>query len=453
MTAPRLTRSCFSVAMLFHTGMLSVAQQPSGLQLPTALSQKLFRPPKLRLTEKEQVAPTRYQIELTLDPKKDTFSGAIIITLSVNSPVQLLSLNAHNITVQDESITAGGKSFLAEPVFGNDDFLGFGLDDPLPAGSAEIRIRYTGRVRQGETSGIFRAQDQNNDYILTQFESTNARDAFPCFDEPSYKVPWQLTLHIPKDDKAVSNTPVGVQKTDGGTSTYIFKETKPLPSYLIAFGVGPFEFVDAGQAGANHAPVRIVTAKGRAGEARYAAEVTASILTRLEEYFSIPFPYEKSDQVAVPVTGGFGAMENAGMVTYGQNLILARPETDTIDRKRTYVQVAAHELSHQWFGDLVTTEWWNDIWLNEALATWMQQKLLAEWKPEWKTRVEDVEAKLHAQAEDSLVTARKIRQGIETKDDIGNAFDGITYLKGAAVIGMFEAWMGPETFRKGVQRY
>jgi alanyl aminopeptidase len=345
------------------------------------------------------------------------------------------------------------QSFLAEPVFGDGDFLGLRLDAPLPAGSAEIRIRYTGRVRQGETSGIFRAQDQNNDYILTQFESTNARDAFPCFDEPSYKVPWQLTLHIPKDDKAVSNTPVGSQKTDGGTTTYIFKETKPLPSYLIAFGVGPFEFVDAGQAGANHAPVRIVTPKGRAGEAKYAAEVTASILTRLEEYFGIPFPYEKSDQVAVPVTGGFGAMENAGMVTYGQNLILAKPETDTIDRQRTYALVAAHELSHQWFGDLVTTEWWNDIWLNEAFATWMQQKLLAEWKPEWKTRVEDVDAKLHAQDEDSLVTARKIRQGIETKDDIANAFDGITYLKGAALIGMFEAWIGPETFRKGVQRY
>ncbi len=184
--------------------------------------------------------------------------------------------------------------------------------------------------------------------------------------------------------------------------------------------------------------MRIVTPKGKANEAKYAAEVTATILTRLEDYFGIPFPYEKSDQVAIPVTFGFGAMENAGMVTYAQNLILAKPESDTIQRQRGYASVAAHELAHQWFGDLVTTAWWNDIWLNEAFATWMEQKLLAEWKPEWKTRVADVDSKLEAEREDSLMSARKIRQEIESKDDISNAFDDITYQKGAAVIGMFE---------------
>jgi alanyl aminopeptidase len=140
-------------------------------------------------------------------------------------------------------------------------------------------------------------------------------------------------------------------------------------------------------------------------------------------------------------------------VTYGQNILLAKPETDSISRQREYASVAAHELSHQWFGDLVTTNWWNDIWLNEAFATWMEQKLIAEWKPEWHTRVDDAGSKLFAQRQDSLVTARKIRQEIQTKDDISNAFDGITYNKGAAVIGMFESWMGPESFRKGVQNY
>jgi len=159
-------------------------------------------------------------------------------------------------------------------------------------------------------------------------------------------------------------------------------------------------------------------------------EVTATILTRLEDYFGIPYPCEKADQVAVPVTVGFGAMENPGMVTYGQNILLARPAIDTISRQRNYANIAAHELSHQWFGDLVTTAWWDDIWLNEAFATWMEQKLLAEWKPEWKTRVDDVDTKLAAEDEDSLVTARQIRQPIQTKDDIANAFDSITYKKG-----------------------
>jgi alanyl aminopeptidase len=157
--------------------------------------------------------------------------------------------------------------------------------------------------------------------------------------------------------------------------------------------------------------------------------------------------------VAVPVTIAFGAMENAGMVTYGQTIILAKPESDTTSRRRDYAETAAHELAHQWFGDLVTTAWWNDIWLNEAFATWMEQKLIAEWKPEWKTSVEDVDSKLYAEHEDSLITARTIRQPIESKGDINDAFDAITYQKGAAVIGMFEGWIGPETFRKGVQEY
>jgi alanyl aminopeptidase len=221
----------------------------------------------------------------------------------------------------------------------------------------------------------------------------------------------------------------------------------------VAFAGGPFEFVDGGVAGKNRFPVRIVTPKGKANQARYAAEVTATILTRLEDYFGIPFPYDKSDQVAVPVTTGFGAMENAGMVTYGQNMILADPETDTIHRQRGFAVVAAHELAHQWFGDLVTTKWWDDIWLNEAFATWMEQKLVAEWKPEWKTRIDAVDTKLNAEDEDSLVTTRRIRQPIESRDDISNAFDDITYSKGAAVIRMFENWLGEETFRKGVRAY
>jgi len=295
--------------------------------------------------------------------------------------------------------------------------------------------------------------DNGTDYLFTQFESTDARGAFPCFDEPSYKVPWQLSLDVPQRDTAVSNTPVVKQETRGDRQVFSFKETKPLPSYLIAFAVGEFDFVPAGTAGKNHFPVRIITPKGHAKEAKYAAEITSTILDRLENYFGIPFPYEKSDQLAIPVTFGFGAMENAGLVTYSQTLLLADPERDTVNRQRECASVEAHELAHQWFGDLVTTAWWNDIWLNEAFATWMEQKILAEWKPEWQTRVEDVNAKLGAEREDSLVSARKIRQEIESKNDISNAFDGITYQKGAAVIGMFERWVGSGEFQKGVHGY
>ncbi|HEX3748288.1 MAG TPA: M1 family metallopeptidase [Bryobacteraceae bacterium] len=419
--------------------------------LPT-LAMLALAQPKLRLSEVEDVAPVRYQARLDLDPAKPSFPGTIAIQVSVHKPVQTLWLNANRIQVKAASAVVGGKTYQAAAVPGGDDFLGLKFASPLPAGNAEIDISYTAEVRHGDSSAVFHLKDKDSDYIFTQFEETDARGAFPCFDEPGYKTPWQLTLRVPAADSAVSNTPE-TERTEGGTKTYTFQETKPLPSYLVAFAVGPFEYVNAGTAGSKHVPVRIVTPKGRSGEAKYAAEVTATILTRLEDYFGIPYPYEKADQVSVPITTGFGAMENAGMVTYGQTIILADPASDTIARQRNYASDCAHELSHQWFGDLVTTAWWNDIWLNEAFATWSEQRLLATWKPEWQTRVEDVGSKLGAEEVDSLVSTRKIRQPILTKDDISNAFDAITYQKGAAVIGMFESWMGPEQFRKGVQAY
>ena len=248
------------------------------------------QPPKLRLVEVQNVAPERYRAELTLDPDKTGFSGDIRIQVKVSRPAQTIWLNANRIAVQQASVTAGGKTLTAKALAGGDDFLGLQLPSAIPAGAAEIAIRYTGEVRHGDSSGVFHAEDGGVSYILTQFEATDARDAFPCFDEPSYKVPWQLTLRIPPQDEAVSNTPAASETSESGMRKIAFAETKPLSSYLIAFAVGPLEFVDAGFAGKKHVPVRIVTPKGRAGEAKYAAEVTATILTRLEDYFGIPFP-------------------------------------------------------------------------------------------------------------------------------------------------------------------
>jgi alanyl aminopeptidase len=408
--------------------------------------------PKLRLSEAQQIQPSGYRATLSLDPAKDDFEGTIQIQVDVNKATRVVWLNANQIAVKSASVTSAERKIAAKPVAGGKDFLALELASELAVGRAMIDITYTGKVRRGDTSGVFRAEDKGNRYLLTQFEATDARDAFPCFDEPSYKVPWQLTIKAPAGMKVVSNTPAK-ESTAAGVTTHVFAETRPLPSYLIAFAVGPFEFVDGGVAGTNKFPVRIVTPKGRAAEAKYAASVTATILTRLEEYFGIPFPYEKSDQVAVPVTMGFGAMENAGMVTYNQNILLASPESDTVRRQRDFATLAAHELAHQWFGDLVTTAWWDDIWLNEAFATWMEQKLIREWRPDWETAMRDVSDKLYAQNEDSLMSARQVRQAIESNDDIQNAFDTITYQKGAAVIAMFERSMGPETFRRGVQAY
>lgn len=408
-------------------------------------------PPTLRLPE--TAAPREYKASLILDPAKQDFSGKITIYLDIRQITDTVWLNGIGLEVSKAVLRRAGSTTPAKVLPGGTDFIGFNFPSPLQPGPAELDIEYTGRVRQQDSSALFHMEDNGNNYLFTQFESTDARGAFPCFDEPSYKVPWQLTLDVPASQAAISNTSPASERRDGDRKVIAFNKTKPLPSYLVALAVGPLEFVDAGKAGRNHIPVRIVTPKGHADEAKYAAEITAPIIDRLEEYFGIPFPYDKSDQVAIPVTFGFGAMENAGMVTYSQTIILAKPGRDTETRRRSYATTAAHELAHQWFGDLVTTSWWNDIWLNEGFATWMEQKLIRDWKPEWKTVIDDVDAKLYAEREDSLVSARKVRQEIVTKDDISNAFDGITYQKGAAVISMFESYLGAEEFRRGVRSY
>ena len=245
------------------------------LPLIAILSSLASAQPRLRLSEVEDIAPTNYRADLTLDPDKDGFSGAIAIRLDIRKPAQTIWLNANKISVQEATVAAGGKTLQAKILPGGDDFLGFQFDSAIPAGSAELNIRYTGAVRRGDSSGIFSVEDKGNRYIFTQFETTDARDAFPCFDEPSYKTPWQLTLRIPAQAKAVSNTSVDSENAAGAVRTVVFRQTKPLPSYLVAFAVGPFEFVDAGYAGKNRVPVRIVTPKGRADEAKYADEVTA----------------------------------------------------------------------------------------------------------------------------------------------------------------------------------
>ncbi len=211
--------------------------------------------------------------------------------------------------------------------------------------------------------------------------------------------------------------------------------------------------MNAGTAGRNHTPIRMIVPKGHAADARWAAESTGPILDVLEDYFGIPYPYEKLDNLAIPQTVGFGAMENAGLVTYASSLLLAKPADETIAQRRRYASVCAHETAHQWFGDYVTTAWWDDIWLNEAFATWMASKIVDRWKPDWSWAVQRAGARTAVMDQDSLTTARRIRQPIAGNDDIANAFDGITYQKGAAVIGMFEGWVGEEGFREGIRQY
>jgi alanyl aminopeptidase len=410
--------------------------------------------PGLRLDD--NVRPVRYTADLKLITDSPEFTGSIDIEVEVRKPTQVIWLNAKDLTIRTASVTGkwrqGAAPARVEQRSG--DLLAIQSSAWIPAGHAKVHIEYSGKISPKNSEGIFQGRDGANLYLFTQFESIDARRAFPCFDQPDFKTPWQVTLHVKGGEKAFSNTPqVSETPEADGMKRVVFAETKPLPSYLVAFAVGPFEVVDAGYAGRNHVPVRIITPKGLAYQAKYAAEVTATIVDRLENYFGIPYPFEKVDNMAIPLTYGFGAMENAGLVTYEQTILLADPASDTERRQRSYASTAAHELAHQWFGDLVTLAWWDDTWLNEAFATWTSSKILAEWKPEWQTRVEDLGGKFGAMAQDSLVSTRRIHQPIESVDDIENAFDDITYQKGSAVIRMFESWVGEKQFQNGVTSY
>jgi alanyl aminopeptidase len=409
-----------------------------------------WKSPALRLGDAAR--PTRYAARLKIIPKEETFTGTIDIELVLNQPLSILWLNGSELVVSEANLEGGGKSVRADPVPGGENFIGFAFESTVPAGNAKLHVQYTGRISSRDSRGIFRGKDGDQWYVASQFESIFARLAFPCFDEPSFKVPWQLTLQVPTEDSAFSNTAIVSEQEDGaGLKRVTFGETPPLPSYLIALAVGPYAVVDAGRGGMNQTPIRILTPKSRKGEARFAAEITAPILTQLESYFEIPYPYSKLDLLAAP--NKKGAMENPGLVTSEQTLILATPEEEKLTFRQKWAPVEAHELAHMWFGDSVSFAWWDDAWLSEAFATWMSSRLVHRWKPEWHHRSREVLIRADALRADQLLSARGIRQPIVTQDDIVNTFDAITYKKGAAVLAMFEHWTGEARFKNGIQLY
>ena len=398
--------------------------------------------------------PRRYEIELTVDPDLERFTGEVKIELEMKRESSLIWLNAEQLQISSAVLVADKRSYPARAELVGNDFVALHFAEPLPMGAAIVTLKYSGKLAGNETEGIFRQKEGGDWYALTQFEAISARRAFPCFDEPHWKTPWQLALTVKPGDFAFSNTPVLEERaTADGMKRVLFAETAPLPTYLVAFGVGPFDVLDGGVAGMRTTPLRYITPKGRAHEARYAKQATPKMLEALEKYFGIPYPYQKLDSMVVPVTVGFGAMENVGLITYSSRLLLATPEHETDQFKQDYLAVGTHEIAHQWFGDLVTAAWWDDIWLNESFATWLSDKVVDQLHPEWQWSVAKVQGRRRAMDTDRLKSTRTVRQEVKSRDDLGNAFDRITYDKGGAVLTMYESWLGETAFRDGVRRY
>lgn len=402
-------------------------------------------PPTLRLPKtfvEKSVAAT-----LSIDPGKTGFSGAIEITGEVTEAASVIWLHGKGLTIN--KATANGAPITATPR--GEDLLE--LRGTFTPGPLVLALDYAGMYATVETAGAFKQTSNGTSYVITQFEAIYARKTFPCIDEPDAKVPWKLTLDVPAGNVAVANTAVEKEsKLPDGRKRFEFATTKPLPSYLIAFGVGPFDIVDGGKTKSG-VPVRIITMKGRAAEAAWAAETTARILDLEEAWFGIPYPFGKLDMLTIPLTVGFGAMENPGLITTTERLIMVDPKNASWGERRAYVAVTAHEIAHQWFGDYVTMAFWDDIWLNEGFANWLGHKITVQFEPAWHDESRELDERLEALDADSLVSARRVREPIKTPDDIINVFDSITYQKGATILNMFEAYVGAEKFRAGVRDY
>lgn len=403
------------------------------------------------------VVPSLVKLELKLDPKQERFSGTTRIEAKVAEATDTIWMHGRDLKIaKAEAVVAGGKRIALTATDADvSGVLKLSAAEKIPAGDAVIEIAYDAPF--GQLQGAYRVKPDGRDYVVTQMEPLGARNTFPGFDEPSFKQPWDITLIVPDSDVAVANSAeTKTEKLDGGWKKVSFARTEALPSYLIAFAVGPWDVPvgpDIAPNGPRTTPIKLrgIAAKGQGGRMKYSLANTPAIVKGLEDYFGIPYPFDKLDNVAAPDFWA-GAMENAGLIVYRDTLMFP-DENSAVGARQGFWGVSAHELAHQWFGDYVTMKWWDDIWLNEGFATWMGNKVHGQLQPDAHTDRGLLEGALGAMGADSLASTRRIHEPIKDFTDIQSAFDGITYQKGAATLVMFESYIGPEKFRDGVRNY
>jgi alanyl aminopeptidase len=395
--------------------------------------------------------PRGYDLFLDIDPERPWFSGEVTIAVDLDVPRPSLDLHAERLGIVRATVAQGSAPVPVATELLPHGGLRVALPPGLVPGPIRLMLVFEAHL-EDVPEGLYRVREGDDAYVYTQFEPLSARRCFPCFDEPGFKAPFRVRLRVPADCTALANARcVETSTLSDGRTEVTFAETPPLATYLVAVAVGPFDVVEADPV-AGQPPLRVVTTRGRGHLSGYALSVTPRILAELTRWFDLPYPYDKLDLVGVPNFAA-GAMENVGLVTFRERLLLldaaAAPATD-----RLWAQVViAHELAHMWFGNLVTMRWWDDLWLNEAFATWMEMACIAAVDPPLDADLEAVAEGLRVMDHDALSEARAIRQPIVDGGDVLNAFDGITYGKGAAVVRMTEAWLGARVFGDGVRQY
>jgi aminopeptidase N len=412
----------------------------------------------------KEVLPTDYSIRIVPNIDKLTFSGTEMVKLNVRSHVHEFVLNALELKIEAASVDGKELPVSAIKVDHENELLTLALPSELTGGDHTLALHFTGKINQ-QGQGLFYVhyQEQGSGarkvMLGTQFEATDARRFFPCWDEPAFRARFQLTVVVPEEWLAVSNMPIESEKKVADGKEVYFAATPPMSSYLNVFVAGELEFIES-RVGSTQ--IRVIATKGKAELGRYALEASAQILRYYNDYFGVPYPLPKLDQIAIP--GGFGgAMENWGGITYYESALLFDPKNSSAETKQNIYEVVAHEMAHMWFGDLVTMAWWDNLWLNEGFASWMGSKCTTHFNPPWEvwlerelprdpTRRTGI-AREAAMEGDARSTTHPIQRPVATETEANSSFDDITYKKGQSFLRMLESFLGEEVFRDGIRRY
>lgn len=405
------------------------------------------------------VMPLHYDVSLNIQPEQPRFSGEVQIQIDIKKACSFFWIHGQNLTVRSSTIqTADGKSIPVKwTQVDPEGVVKIVAPRTLEPQKATLQVSYDAPF-DDQLEGLYRVKESSEWYAFTQFETDYARRCFPSFDEPSFRAPFQFTLTIGEKNEAISNTmPAEVKVLKNGLKQIRFEETASLPTYLLAILVGPFDIVKAPDIPASPMrrkpiPLRGVAVHGKGPKLKYALAHIPEFFQRLEDYFGIAYPFPKLDVIAVPDCD-YGAMENAGAITFDEYSLLLDEKNAPVAQVRELALSLSHELSHQWFGDLVTIRWWNDIWLNESFATWMESKIVDGWNPAYRTRLSEFEYTTVAMRTDSLEAAHALRQPVDRANDAESLFDSISYAKGGAVLSMFERYLGKDRFQRGIRHF
>jgi aminopeptidase N/puromycin-sensitive aminopeptidase len=397
------------------------------------------------------IVPSHYKLFLDPDIGGQKFTGEETITVQVQQATSEIVLNSLGLEISLAEANAADKTLPAQVTYDQpNEMVRLTFAKPVPKGIVDLHLKFSGKLTTG-LRGLYLSKSARRQYAVTQFEGTYARMMFPGFDEPAFKATFDLSVIADKGDTAISNGRIANDEPLPGSTRHkiTFSTSPKMSTYLVALAIGDWQCLERT---VDRVPIRVCAEPDKKQYGQFALEAAAQSVHFYNQWYGIKYPFQKLDMLAIP-DYEWGGMENTASIFYRDTALLMDEKTASVFSKRGHATVVAHEIAHQWFGDLVTAAWWDDIWLNEGFATWMERKPIRAWHPEWRLEDDEAATSQRVIGQDSLSAARAIHGDPRTSAEIKEMFDGITYQKGGAVLGMLESYVGPDVFRNGVNSY